>query len=82
MGFPVYRKSCFAKFVRINITWTYNHLIIFAIMANKTPSLKPLKMEELIELVRSNPGLYNQTKKIHKIWTRYVRQKISKKLDV
>ena len=53
-------------------------------MSNKTPSLKPLKMEELIELGRSKPGLYKQTKKIHKdqIWTRNVWQKISKKLDV
>ena len=53
-------------------------------MANKTSSLKPLKMGELIELVRSNPGFYNQTKKIHKdkIWTRNMWQKISKKLDV
>ena len=52
-------------------------------MANKTLSLTLLKMEELIELARSNPGLYNQTK-IHKdkIWTRNVWQKISKKLDV
>ena len=53
-------------------------------MANKTPSLKLIKMEELMELFRSNPGLYNQTKKIHKdqIWTKNVWQKISKKLDV
>ena len=53
-------------------------------MANETPSLTPLKMEDLIELVQSYPGLYNQTKKIHKdqIWTRNVWQKISKKLDV
>ena len=53
-------------------------------MANKTPSLTLLKMEELIELVRSNPGLYNQTKKIHKdqIWTRNVGWKVYKKLDV
>ena len=53
-------------------------------MVNKTPSLKPLKIEELIDLLRSKPGLYNQTKKIHKdkIRTRNVWQKISKKLDV
>ena len=52
-------------------------------MANKTPSLTPLKMEERIELVQSIPSLY-QTKKIHKdhIWTRNVWQNISKKLDV
>ena len=35
-------------------------------MANKTPFLKPLKMEELIERVRSSPSVYNQTEKIHK----------------
>ena len=53
-------------------------------MENKTPSLKPLKMEKRIELVRSNPSLYSQTEKIHKdqIWTRKVWQKISKKLDI
>ena len=53
-------------------------------MANKTPYLTPLKMVELIELVWTNPGFYNQTKKIHKdqIWTRNVGQKISMKLDV
>ena len=53
-------------------------------MTNETPSLTPLQMEELIELVQSDPGLYNQTKKIHKdqIWTINVWQKISKKLDV
>ena len=53
-------------------------------MTNKTPSLKPLKMIELVELVRSNPCLYNQTKMIHKdkIWTRNVLQRISKKIDV
>ena len=41
-------------------------------------------MEELIDLVRSNLGLYNQTKKIRKdqIWTRNVWRQISKKLDV
>ena len=44
-------------------------------MANNTPFLTPLKMEELIELVQSNPGVYNQTKK------RYTKTK-SKKLDV
>ena len=32
-------------------------------MANETPSLPQLKMEGLIELVQSDPGLYNQTKK-------------------
>ena len=53
-------------------------------MANKTPFLKPLKMEELIERVQSSPSLYNQTEKIHKdqIWKKNVWQKISKKLEL
>ena len=55
-----YIATCFAKFVRINLTWIYNHLIICK-FANKTITPLKMKLEEFIE-----PGLYNSTKTIHK----------------
>ena len=77
-AFP-FIAACSAKFVNANLTY---HLIISK-YGKQNPTFKT-KMEELIELVRSNPGLYNQTKKIHKAhnWTSNVCLKISKKLDV
>ncbi len=35
-------------------------------MSNRKPVLPPNKVEELIDLVRENPGIYNQALKQHK----------------
>ena len=73
MGFPVYRhvfsKICEDK-PSLDI---YNHLLIFEFgKQNLNPIFNTIKVEELIDLAQSDPGLYNQTKKIHKdqIWTK------------